>query len=690
MKPVARILTLLALILAQGFVGRADSAPAGGAGKGKDDKETKAAAATAQPGKPDSGEGAPQPASAESASAVPPAAPVVPAPVEWARHPQWRPVPATTGTLGLLTVEVGDTLPRKGATFSGFANRFGRMPGSVTLTAVGFSVGYGLHDRVSTFLQFEPHRHVHVGGGRQGQLSFNAPPANPQFGTTMYRRLTPTGLPGYVEDFPFAARNSGDPGEVVLGLKVGLFSELWGDPFSFGVRSDFILPTVTNFTDLINNQVQTGQFNYALTVSASRTWSDWMTSAFNIGYRFTRDPRSAGVPTMTMADQLRVGAGLLFMPEKRFQIMLESTGLIFVNESTPNTSAGARHPVDGLLGLRIYGARGLALDIGYRYMANLVNHGDQHGFVFKLGTTLWPVAPPPPNRAPAAACSAEPTMVYVGSGDSVVVRVRASDPDGDPLNYSWSATGGSVQGSGAEVRWNSAGTRQGTYTVTVRVDDNRGGTASCAVDIRVEPRPNRPPTVSCSADRTTVLVGERARITARAEDPDGDTLNYAWRTNGGRIVGSGSSVQLDTSGVQPGTYTVTGRVEDGRGGAADCSVSISVQAPPPPPQASKLNECFFSVGSARADNVCKRVLDDIALRLQNDPRARVVLVGYADPAERRAARLAQQRAEAARRYLVERGIAQTRVDVRSASGQARAGRQNWRVDIIWVPEGATY
>jgi outer membrane protein OmpA-like peptidoglycan-associated protein len=196
--------------------------------------------------------------------------------------------------------------------------------------------------------------------------------------------------------------------------------------------------------------------------------------------------------------------------------------------------------------------------------------------------------------------------------------------------------------------------------------------------------------MTCSADRTTVLVGERARITATANDPDGDTLSYVWRTNGGQIVGSGSSVQLDTSGAQPGSYTVTGRVEDGRGGAADCSVAITVQAPPPPPQASKLNECFFRTNSARVDNVCKRVLDDVALRLQNDPRARVVIVGFADPSERRADQLAARRADAARKYLAEKGIAEARVDVRTAGGQARAGRQNRRIDVIWVPEGATY
>ncbi len=186
------------------------------------------------------------------------------------------------------------------------------------------------------------------------------------------------------------------------------------------------------------------------------------------------------------------------------------------------------------------------------------------------------------------------------------------------------------------------------------------------------------------------MTGERVRINAQASDPDGDTLTYSWRTNGGQIIGSGSSVQLDTSGLGPGRYSVSSRVEDGRGGAADCSVDVSVEQPPPPPEASKLNECFFRQSSARVDNVCKRVLDDVALRLQNAPRARVVIVGFADPKEPRPDRLAARRADESKKYLVEKGIADTRIDVRTGTGQAGAGKQNQRVDIIWVPEGATY
>ncbi len=247
-----------------------------------------------------------------------------------------------------------------------------------------------------------------------------------------------------------------------------------------------------------------------------------------------------------------------------------------------------------------------------------------------------------------------------------------------------------MEGSGTEVRWNSTGTTPRTYTVTAHVDDGRGDTATCAVDIKVEPRPNRPATISCSADRSTVFVGERVRITAVASDPDDDPLTYSWRTNGGQIIGEGTAVQLDTTGVAPGHYNVTGRVDDGRGGAADCSAGIDVQAPPPPPQASKLNECSFRASSARVDNVCKRILDDVALRLKNEPRASAVIVGYADPKEPRPERLAKQRGDNAAKYIADQGVDLSRMDVRAATGEKAAGKQNQRIEIIWVPEGATY
>lgn len=338
---------------------------------------------------------------------------------------------------------------------------------------------------------------------------------------------------------------------------------------------------------------------------------------------------------------------------------------------------------------------------------NLCEVGDEacHGSVnnFRLSTGLLvhlgakppkpapAAAAPPPNRPPVATCSIDRNSVFAASNDVVAINTTASDPDGDPLTYSWTATGGRVDGTGPAVRWLSAGTTPGTYTVTVTVSDGRGGTTTCSVRPAVAARPNRPPTVTLTSDRDTVFVGERVQFTARGADPDNDPLTYTWRTNCGRLTAANTSGTLDTTGVAPGTTcTVTVRVEDGRGGAADASKGVNVIAPPPPPQASKLSSCDFKpANSSRVDNVCKRILDDVGLRLQNEPRANVVVIGFAAPGAQ-AAKLAGDRAENTAKYLADKGVDRSRITTRTGAGQAGAGQENSRIDVIWVPEGATY
>jgi outer membrane protein OmpA-like peptidoglycan-associated protein len=605
-------------------------------------------------------------------------------------------MPATNGQLGLFTVESAYTLPQGGFSASSYVNKVARMPGDITVLSVGTNFSVGVTDWFQAHFQFEPYRFIHV--SRPERLSLRSPIGNPGFPPppaqpTIFRSLLPTpGIaPGYVEDFPFANRNSGDIGEVVVGFKFGMFSEWRGDPITVSFSNDFVIPTKRSLGDLLDAQAQSGQFNYIMTLSASRTWwKDRIVSNWNLGYRITRDPRSNNVRLFTQADQLKLATGTILFPKSRIQLMFETVATIFVGPSTQNTSFGPRDPIDSVYGIRLYPWSNVGLDIGYRRTNNLRGHGEPSGFIFKLGTVHWPEKPKPVNRYPVAQCSADKAAVVAETGDTVNIRAAASDPDGDTLSYSWSATGGSVSGTGANVVWNSSGTRTGVYTITATVTDGQGGSASCSVDVKVDPRPNRAPTLRCSADRSSVLTGERVRITATGSDPDGETLSYSWRTNGGQIVGSGPSVQLDTTGLARGRYTVTGRAEDPHGAAADCNVSVNVDVPPPPAQASKINECFFRSGSATVDNVCKRILDDVAVRLQNEPRARVVLIGFSDPREPRTARLGQDRANASKKYLESKGIASSRVDTRTAGGQAGAGRQNRRVDVIFVPEGATY
>jgi outer membrane protein OmpA-like peptidoglycan-associated protein len=612
--------------------------------------------------------------------------------------PKFTPMLATTGTNGLFTLETGDTLPKHGFASSAFGNKFGRMPGSVTILEFGVDLSYGITDSLNVYAGFDPYGHVHV--GCPGQLSLRSIPLNTcapvALGIPVPNSFFPViagSAPGYVEDYPFAANNTGGIGNITLGLKYAFLSERQGAPVSFSVRNDLIISTKTDVNKLLANGTQGSPLSDMVSLALSKQWSNAVTWTFNFGYMFVRAPRdSQGNILFAMPDQVRTGVGFLLFPESRIQPMVEYSGVVFVSApgTPPDNSFGARDPVDGVWGLRMYPWKNIGIDLGYRRMLNLRDLNDRSGFVVKIGTAYWPEKAPPVNHPPTVSCTEDKSMVYLDSGDTVTVTCTGSDPDNDPLTYTWSSTGGKVDGNGPQVRWLSTGTPLGSDTVTAKVDDGRGGYASSSVAVSVEPKPNHPPTITCSADRSSVFAGEKVHITTNASDPDGDKLAYTWRANAGQIVGNGAAVDFDTSGLAPGNYTLTVRVDDGRGGAADCSSTVEVKPVPVPPKAEKISDCAFGKAlSTRIDNVCKRILDDVALRLQNEPRGSAVIIGYSDPKEAKPDKIAGDRATNGVKYLGEKGIDASRITTRAGAGQAGA-TDNRRIDVIWVPEGATY
>lgn len=322
--------------------------------------------------------------------------------------------------------------------------------------------------------------------------------------------------------------------------------------------------------------------------------------------------------------------------------------------------------------------------------------GREHNFRIGTGAVLrwgYPPEPPKPIHPPTAACSANPASVYQGSTEPVAIHVDATDVDKVGLTYSYTASGGTVEGTGPDARFNPAGLAIGTYTVTAKVDNGHGGAATCSADVAVNKRPNRPPVISCAPERNPIIAGERVAINSTASDPDGDPLTYSYSATGGQISGNGPTAQFDSSGLSAGSYTVTCTADDGQGGRTNATTNVDVQQPAPPPQAAKVGDCGYTKpGAARFDNACKRVGDDVALRLKNEPNAKVVIVGYADKKEPRAAKLAQQRADGAKKYLGEKGIDASRISTRvgEASTEKGSEKANRRVDFIFVPEGATY
>lgn len=89
--------------------------------------------------------------------------------------------------------------------------------------------------------------------------------------------------------------------------------------------------------------------------------------------------------------------------------------------------------------------------------------------------------------------------------------------------------------------------------------------------------------------------------------------------------------------------------------------------PPPPAPAPRPEERVtvnFTPGSARLSNIAKAKLDEVALRMKQDPEARALVIGYTDPSGSSDAnqRMSEQRAQAVKNYLVTRhGIDPSRI-----------------------------
>lgn len=291
------------------------------------------------------------------------------------------------------------------------------------------------------------------------------------------------------------------------------------------------------------------------------------------------------------------------------------------------------------------------------------------GLVLRFGI---PNPPPPPNHPPVAACSVNPTSLFAGSGDTVALHVTASDADNDPLTYSYTASGGAVEGTGADARWNSSGVAAGSYTVSVKVDDGKGGTASCAADIKVEEKPNHPPTASMSIERSPILPGEHTGITCNGSDPDNDPLTYSYTTSGGQVAGSGSNVQFDSTGLAPGTYTVKCAVNDGRGGTAEASGNVEVKEPPQIKQLEAklaLHSIYFPTAQPTVAKptgglqpsqaaTLDTLASDFLQYLKYRPDAHLTLQGHADirGAKEYNIKLSERRVDRTKSYLVEKGV----------------------------------
>lgn len=175
------------------------------------------------------------------------------------------------------------------------------------------------------------------------------------------------------------------------------------------------------------------------------------------------------------------------------------------------------------------------------------------------------------------------------------------------------------------------------------------------------PAPNRPPTFNgpIQANPPVLEPGQTTNLSAPATDPDGDTITYTWSAPAGTFsTQQGMNTQW-TAPQQEGNYPLTVTANDGRGGTATNSITIPVIRR----QAITFEDVHFDFDRSSLRPEAIMILDRAVMTLQSNPTLTVTIEGHTDSvgtAEYNLS-LGERRANAVRDYLLNRGIAASRL-----------------------------
>jgi len=174
-------------------------------------------------------------------------------------------------------------------------------------------------------------------------------------------------------------------------------------------------------------------------------------------------------------------------------------------------------------------------------------------------------------------------MDWVHPSSSCRIECNAEDPDGDELNYEWSAGEGDISGTGSVITW-TASEALGLRSIMVVVTDGYGGevTRSLTISVAAKPPPvikdlvvtaKEPKYLKEYSGYYKVMKGKSYAIECVAEASDG--LVYVWACDGGEISGEGPVVTW-TAPDKGAEVTITVAVSDAVGNTATKNVVFKV------------------------------------------------------------------------------------------------------------------
>ena len=417
---------------------------------------------------------------------------------------------------------------------------------------------------------------------------------------------------GILNDNPFVRESftGNDLGDLYFGGKVNVLSEQRNQPFALALRGTMKAPTGDS-----SSGAGSGAWDYFADAIVSKEINRRVEISGFGGFAMRGDPDD-----ISLADSLRWGVGAAFGARSNLRLTTELHGESFLDDLVIASPAlvtgedGSLSPivsdlesrVNAAVGLTFQARNGVAIGVGVNYRFGLDSRSE-------ISSTTGDV-----------------------SGDALGLELRLGFHRGVGI-YSAPAP---------------------APLPPPRVEEPAPAPPAPAPP---PPPANRRPSIKAQCNPCSLGVGETATIRVDSQDPDGDTLAYAWGTPSGTVGDPRSAATTWKAETVPGPVTLNVTVDDGRGGTATDTVTIQVTARTT--EEIVLDDVFFDLDQATLRPAARPILDRAVKTLTDNRALRAEIEGHtcdlgADDYNRT---LGLRRATTVRDYLVSHGVDASRL-----------------------------
>jgi hypothetical protein len=180
------------------------------------------------------------------------------------------------------------------------------------------------------------------------------------------------------------------------------------------------------------------------------------------------------------------------------------------------------------------------------------------------------------NKAPTIKLDIYEGPTYKADGDICYYRVKAvvTGKPSPTVKFSKDDSSGAWGTLKAQVNIH----RGETYTLTATAKNSEGEKSASITLTWGCGDENKDPVISdINISSATIEINKNYDVTANATDPDGDSLTYKWTTSGGTIADDSANPMKWKTPGSTGSYTITLKVTDGKGGEDTLSKNVSIE-----------------------------------------------------------------------------------------------------------------